>query len=98
MKSKPICKNVSDFSQFQVRTPIKKSSFSNYEKKKKKFKWPYLNSEFHSTSETPWIESVFCSATSHQQSGGKINICKDPQERKDSTLKTTSFYRMEIPP
>lgn len=34
MKSKPICKNVYDFSQFQVRTPIKISFFSNYEKKK----------------------------------------------------------------
>lgn len=32
-KSKPICKNAFGFSQFQVRAPIKKFSFSNYEKK-----------------------------------------------------------------
>ncbi|CAN0208476.1 unnamed protein product, partial [Bubo scandiacus] len=48
MKSKPICKNVSDFSQFQVRISIKKSSFSNYEKKKKK-----LSDSLRTTEDLP---------------------------------------------
>lgn len=77
MKSKPICKNVSDFSQFQKRAPIKKSSFFNY---KKKVSGHNQIQNFTAQVKLPWLHILFCNPT--QQFWGKIDVHKDPQKRK----------------
>lgn len=69
MKSKEICKNISDFSQFQVRAPIKKSSFSSDEKK---VSGHNQIQNFTAKMKLPWPNAYFVVQSHNSSFGAKL--------------------------
>lgn len=95
MKSEPIHKNVSDFSQFQVRAPVKKSSFSNYEKK---VSGHNQIQNFTAYMKLPRLNTCFVLQSHNSNFGAKLIHTKILRREKKSTLKTRSLYGMETTP